>query len=264
MNFNKLGIIFHTYDIECLKQKLEEDHSYKYLFFWGHTKAHNEVVDQSCLSQWFPATFTVNDVTYLTAEHWMMAQKASAFRDKDAELKVLSCETPKEAKEIGRGVKGFDQQVWELIRYNLVVVGNIHKFNQHPDMMEYLLKTGERILVEASPVDAVWGAGLAKDSEKIQNPFNWRGLNLLGFTLSAARDFLRAFGRFEYVEFELTPPWVQYSQYSGFNVFWGNDEGGRYVEKFRQYFEKLSERDQVIMLLQFWPPVEWTGFFTGV
>lgn len=68
--------------------------------------------------------------------------------------------------------------------------GNIAKFSQHPELKAYLLGTGNRILVEASPVDKIWGVGLAKDDGKIHNPLNWQGLNLLGFALMQVRDEL--------------------------------------------------------------------------
>jgi len=54
----------------------------------------------------------------------------------------------------------------------------------------FLLRTGERVLVEASPVDRIWGIGLARDDPAATDPSRWRGLNLLGFALMAVRDFL--------------------------------------------------------------------------
>ena len=47
------------------------------------------------------------------------------------------------------------------------------------------------MLVEASPVDRIWGIGLAADDERAANPARWRGLNLLGFALVRARAILR-------------------------------------------------------------------------
>ena len=46
------------------------------------------------------------------------------------------------------------------------------------------------MLVEASPVDKIWGIGMAADNSKCENPNNWKGLNLLGFALMEARDEL--------------------------------------------------------------------------
>ncbi|MNU07999.1 hypothetical protein D3C72_2538620 [compost metagenome] len=46
------------------------------------------------------------------------------------------------------------------------------------------------MLVEASPVDAIWGIGLAATDAAAQDPRTWKGLNLLGYALMAARDEL--------------------------------------------------------------------------
>ncbi len=65
------------------------------------------------------------------------------------------------------------------------------KFDQHPALRAYLLGTGERVLVEASPLDRVWGIGLAADHPHAVDPARWRGLSLLGFALMQTRAILR-------------------------------------------------------------------------
>lgn len=70
--------------------------------------------------------------------------------------------------------------------------GSVHKFGADPALRRYLLGTGERVLVEASPVDRVWGIGLTADDDAATDPERWRGPNLLGFALMEARRTLRA------------------------------------------------------------------------
>jgi len=65
------------------------------------------------------------------------------------------------------------------------------KFSQHPELGQFLLATGERVLVEASPQDRVWGVGLTADDERAASPRTWRGLNLLGFALMEVRHRLK-------------------------------------------------------------------------
>ncbi len=84
-------------------------------------------------------------------------------------------------------MRGFDSAEWERRRFEYVVEGNVHKFGQDPALRDYLLGTGSRVLVEASPVDRIWGIGLAADDERAPDPARWRGLNLLGFALMEAR-----------------------------------------------------------------------------
>ncbi|MFB6533731.1 NADAR family protein [Streptomyces noursei] len=166
----------------------------KYVHFWGHRPPRDGGVGASCFSQWWPAPFTVDGVRYATAEHWMMAGKARLFGDAEAERRALAAAHPQQAKEAGRTVRGFAEEVWRRHRFALVVEGSRHKFGQHPRLREFLLGTGSRVLVEASPVDRIWGIGLAADDDRAADPARWRGLNLLGFALMAARQELAAGG----------------------------------------------------------------------
>ncbi|WP_377274323.1 NADAR family protein [Peterkaempfera sp. SMS 1(5)a] len=158
--------------------------------FWGHRPQRDGSVGAGCLSQWWQSPFTVEGVEYASAEHWMMAAKARLFEDEAVLGRILSAATPAEAKKLGRLVRGFDGAAWERERFGLVVAGNVAKFGQDRDLCGYLLGTGRRVLVEASPMDRVWGIGLAADDERAADPARWRGLNLLGFALMEARALL--------------------------------------------------------------------------
>ncbi|KUJ64674.1 hypothetical protein ACZ90_59210 [Streptomyces albus subsp. albus] len=164
----------------------------RYVWFWGHRPRPDGSVGPSCFSQWWPAPFTVDGVVYPTAEHWMMAEKARLFGDADAERRAIAAGHPQQAKSAGRTVRGFDEAVWQAHRFEVVVRGSVHKFGGHPALRAYLLGTGSRVLVEASPVDRVWGIGLTADDERAADPSRWRGLNLLGFALMEARQRLTA------------------------------------------------------------------------
>jgi ribA/ribD-fused uncharacterized protein len=69
--------------------------------------------------------------------------------------------------------------------------GNYQKFRQHPDLKAFLLGTGDKVLVEASPFDPVWGIGLDERDRASGDPKEWPGLNLLGFILMQVREELR-------------------------------------------------------------------------
>ncbi|MCX4781361.1 NADAR family protein [Streptomyces sp. NBC_01264] len=179
-------------NIEELIGQVSRGEQLKFLPFWGHRPRPDGTLGPSCLSQWWPSEFTVGDVRYATAEHWMMAGKARLFEDAEAERAALEARTPAEAKNAGRLVRGFDNAVWERERFALVVEGSVHKFGSDPALTSYLLSTGKRVLVEASPLDRIWGIGLAADDERAKDPARWPGLNLLGFALMEARERLRA------------------------------------------------------------------------
>lgn len=177
--------------VEELVELTERGEKVKYLHFWGHRPRPDGSIGASCLSQWWPSPFTVDGVTYASAEHWMMAGKARLFGDEAAAGQAVAAKSPAEAKKVGRLVRGFDDAVWTRERFALVVAGSVHKFGQDAALGAFLLGTGDRVLVEASPMDRVWGIGLAADDPRAQDPAAWRGLNLLGFALMAARDELR-------------------------------------------------------------------------
>lgn len=177
--------------VEELRRRTDAGKRVKYVAFWGHRPRPDGTLGASCFSQWWPAPFTVDGVRYATAEHWMMAGKARLFGDAEAERRAVAARHPKQAKDAGRTVTGFDEETWQRHRFELVVTGSVHKFGHHADLREFLLGTGSRVLVEASPVDRRWGIGLAADDERAADPARWRGLNLLGFALMEARQRLR-------------------------------------------------------------------------
>lgn len=179
-------------DRDALVARVTRGERVKYLPFWGHRPRADGRLGESCLSQWWPSPFTVDSVGYASAEHWMMAGKARLFGDREAEERAVAASSPAAAKKVGRLVRGFDDAVWRRERFSLVVAGSVHKFGQDPDLRAYLLGTGERVLVEASPLDRIWGIGLAKEDPRALAPESWRGLNLLGFALMEARTRLRA------------------------------------------------------------------------
>ncbi|MET9060908.1 NADAR family protein [Streptomyces antibioticus] len=178
-------------DTESLVGAVRSGARVEYLLFWGHRPLPDGRLGPSCLSQWWPSPFVADGVAYATAEHWMMARKARLFGDAEAERAALAAGHPSEAKKAGRLVRGFDDTVWERERFGIVVEGSVHKFASNPGLRSFLLSTGDRVLVEASPVDRVWGIGLAADDEAARDPQRWRGPNLLGFALMEARRRLR-------------------------------------------------------------------------
>lgn len=164
----------------------------KFLFFWGHRPPPGGGVGPGCLSQWWPAPVVLDGVVHPTAEHRMMVAKARLFGDEAVAERILAARHPGEAKALGRSVAGFDEARWAAHRYAIVVEASVAKFRQHPELGAYLRATGGRTLVEASPLDRVWGIGLTADAPDAARPSAWPGRNLLGFALMDARDALDA------------------------------------------------------------------------
>lgn len=161
-------------------------HERRFTFFWR---------DESPFSQWHPSEFVVEGARFLCAEQYMMHGKARLFGDAEVAARVLAARTPREHKALGREVRGFDGALWERERERIVYDGNHAKFTQNPSMLAALLATAGTELVEASPLDRIWGVGLAEEDPRIQDPAQWRGLNLLGKVLNRLREDLLATGR---------------------------------------------------------------------
>ena len=178
-----------------LEAAVRRGRRFKYLLFWGHTApggGGSQAVGEWILSQWWSRhPFEVDGVRYGSAEHFMMAEKARLMGDREKAAAIVSAPNAAAAKRLGRAVAPWDQELWERERFAIVVRGNQAKFGQHRDLRDFLLATGKRVLVEASPRDRIWGIGLSRDDERARDPRRWRGLNLLGFALMEVRRRLR-------------------------------------------------------------------------
>ena len=177
-----------VFDLESLQKEYQLGKTYKYVIFWGHTPNKVDTIDTSCFSQWWPCKFQVDEIWYSCAEQYMMAEKARLFEDEEVAEKILKVTHPKQMKELGRLVKDFKQEVWEEHCYEIVKRGNMEKFSQNPELLNYLLNTKGSILVEASPVDKIWGIRMDKRNEAVEIPMKWEGKNLLGFALTEVRE----------------------------------------------------------------------------
>ena len=177
------------YDIQTIFKRYESGESLEFQFFWGHHGKPDRVT-KACLSQWFPASFEVDGDKYNCAEQYMMAEKARVFHDLGTWGKIMLSSSPKEIKALGREVRNFDAEQWLTVSKDIVVKGNLYKFAQNKDMLDFLKNTEDKILVEASPCDTIWGIGMSERDEGVEDPHNWKGSNLLGFALMEVRDEL--------------------------------------------------------------------------
>lgn len=141
-------------------------------------------------SQWAKSIFTVDGVRYSSAEQYMMAQKALLFEDKETYIKIMSTSKPSEQKAFGKLVKGFVKETWETECKDIVFRGNYAKFTQNEDLYADLMDTIGTELVEASPVDPIWGIGLNENDPRAWEKETWQGTNWLGEAITAVRNKL--------------------------------------------------------------------------
>lgn len=154
-----------------------------FTFFWR---------PDSPFSQWYPCAFTVDGVAFACAEQYMMYGKATLFADAEVAAEILATPDPRTHKALGRKVRGFDDKRWKRAREEIVYAGNRAKFTQDAALDAALRATAGTTLVEASPMDRIWGIGMASSNPAATDPTKWRGLNLLGQVLTRLRDDLLA------------------------------------------------------------------------
>ena len=155
----------------------------KHVFFWG-----------SFLSNFEPCYICYNDdgtMRYFTSsEQMFMYFKAKHFGDTERMEQILAAKTPKEAKKLGREVRGFDDAVWAQHRMNYMYEAVRAKFNQNGRLLVKLLdkKFDNKTFVEASPYDRIWGIGMGMNDPGVDNENNWKGMNLLGKIITNIRQ----------------------------------------------------------------------------
>lgn len=101
-------------------------------------------------------------VIWMTSEH---AYQASKFTDSAMKEKVRNAKSAHDAFKTARSHKDDYQRDWQDIK--LVVMEKIvrAKHDQHPYIQEKLKETGNKRIVEDSPVDDFWGWGPNKDGK---------------------------------------------------------------------------------------------------
>lgn len=149
-----------------------------YLFFWN-----------GIYSNWYPCKFTVDGIEYNCSEQYMMHLKALCFSDHETAADIMRSTSPREQKALGREIKNYNQEAWDLVKFETVKNGCRAKFEQNPDLKKQLLANRGKIFVEASPYDRIWGIGFAKHEALANKPL-W-GENLLGKLLTELSNELK-------------------------------------------------------------------------
>lgn len=178
----------HNY--QELVQQIQTGQSFEYLTFSRKT-AEEPIVNNECLSLLFRAPFRAEGALFKSAEHFVVAEKARMFKDLPSALKAIMAKTPERAHTIGQGIQGFDEAIWAENCEALLVKANFYKFKAHQLLRDFLLCTGDKVLVYADADDLLLGAGFACDSQQyLTDPTRWPGKNLLGFSLMTVRDMI--------------------------------------------------------------------------
>lgn len=74
------------------------------------------------------------------------------------------------------------------LRLEVMRTGLLAIFKQNLDLKRQLIETGEKLLVEASPIDQFWGSRCGLSSELLKMPSKWSGRNEMGKLLMQIRS----------------------------------------------------------------------------
>ena len=143
------------------------------------------------LSNFRKCEIILNNNTFNNTEQMFMFHKALFFEDIEIAEKILKTPTPYKAKALGRQVRGYVDEEWSKVRYDIMLQANLCKYYQNDNLRAKLLATGDKILVEVNPRDKIWGIGMDENNPNIYDETKWNGLNLLGKVLMDVRKAIR-------------------------------------------------------------------------
>lgn len=160
-----------------------EQESETHIYFYGGVFSNFVTCHNGCAIE-----IDGRKISFKTSEHAFNALKAVEFGDMVSLKRIIESNYSSDAKEIGRYIKGFDDVVWERVRYDRMKQCLVAKYTQNENYRKILLETGNKVLVEARPTDKVWGVGVAIGDRNLYNELTWKGRNLLGRCLMEVRD----------------------------------------------------------------------------
>ena len=154
-----------------------------YIWFYG---ASNRGIYKNYrqFSNFYPAPFILNGITYQTVEHYYQSKK---FINTLYEYEVANALTPQIAKRMGRSKKYPLRADWEDVKIDIMLEGIRGKLNYHRDIEELLINTGDLIICEHTKNDNYWADG----GDLLWTPDSKIGKNQLGRALMKIRNELR-------------------------------------------------------------------------
>jgi N-glycosidase YbiA len=130
-----------------------------------------------CFSNFAPYPIERDGKLWPTSEHYFQAQKFAATEHEDA---IRRANSPMIAARMGRDRKKPLRPDWESVKIEVMREAVRAKFQQHADLREILLATGDSLIVEHTEIDSFWGDG-----------GDGSGKNMLGRILMEVREELR-------------------------------------------------------------------------
>lgn len=152
---------------------------------------HNPDEENGYLSNWYASDFEVKERKFSSMEQYMMFSKAMLFKDELSAKEIMNTDNVGKIKALGRGVKQYNDIIWNGMRQIIIYEGLLAKFSQNEELKKKLLATEDAILAECAVQDRIWGIGCSMKDDKRFDMNQWNGQNLLGFALMKVRHDLQ-------------------------------------------------------------------------
>ena len=123
---------------------------------------YKEFGDLGYLANYSNHGFYKDGVYYKTVEHYYQSKK---FNDKELVKKIIECDTPKEASNIGRDRGNIRIDNFKDKKLDVMYEGVLEKFRQNSDIRAKLIETRNQEIREMTTKENYWGIGPNLDGE---------------------------------------------------------------------------------------------------
>lgn len=152
----------------------------RYILFFGY---------KAPFSNMYNKEFECQLKSFKNAEQAFAYRKAELFAPEMMD-EILNTKIGSEAKKLGSKLPNFNKNIWNSRRIT-IMEGIIYQKFQDSELADILRLTDDAELIEVSPYDSYWGAGVDKDQmiELIKKGQSYPGQNRLGQTLMWVRKY---------------------------------------------------------------------------
>ena len=141
------------------------------------------------LSNYYQSQLTYQNRKYSSIEQAYQYIKAIMFDDLDAANQIMNADDAATSKRLNYQIKGFNQELWNRKRYDIMTNLVRAKFTQNPTLTDTLLATGEKKIAESGK-HRFFAVGLPITHKDILNQNMWNGESKLGKILMSVRNEL--------------------------------------------------------------------------
>ena len=177
------GKHFHRNNIHTLPMDLEatlvtsKTDSETYAFFG----------ELNPLSNFHRCNFNYANEEFHSSEQFIQLKKAEYFKDEPAMKRILSSTDAQDSKDIARDITNYNHKSWSEHAEELCYDGIKNKFMQNPRILNHLLETRDKTIIEAC-TDEVWGSGISLGDKNCLNATKWTSIGIMGKILMKIRD----------------------------------------------------------------------------